>query len=110
MSEMIRKNNYEVDFRKDNSINCLPGFHIKRYTSGFHESEHRVNILTINNMLVNIYIISGSYVNDSIQHTIYSFFPDFCLSGMKLSKNPHNLLYLPITSDNIHSITIWLSD
>ena len=29
---------------------------------------------------------------------------------IKLSKNPHNLLYLPITSDTIHSITIWLTD
>ena len=38
-SEIILKNNYEVDFRQDNSINSLLGFHSKRYTSGFHESE-----------------------------------------------------------------------
>ena len=35
-----------------------------------------VNILTINSILVNIDIISGSYVNGSTQTTIYSFFPD----------------------------------
>ena len=39
MSEMILKNNYEVDFRQDKSINCLLGFHSKIYTSGFNESE-----------------------------------------------------------------------
>ena len=68
-----------------------------------------VNILTINSILVNIDIISGSYVNGSTQPTIYSFFPDFS-PGYKIIENPHNLLYLPITSDTIHSITIWLTD
>ena len=68
-----------------------------------------VNILTINSILVNIDIISGSYVNGSTQPTIYSFFPDVS-PGYKIIENPHNLLYLPITADTIHSITIWLTD
>ena len=68
-----------------------------------------VNILTINSILVNIDIISGSYSNGSTQPTIYSFFPDVS-PGYKIIENPHNLLYLPISSDTIHSITIWLSD
>ena len=37
------------------------------------------------------------------------FFPDVC-PGYKIIENPHNLLYLPITADTIHSITIWLTD
>ena len=106
---MILKNNYEVDFRKDKSINSLIGFDSKLYTSGFKESENMVNILTINSILVNIYIISDSYFNGSTQPTIYSFFPDVS-SGYKIIENPHNLLYLPITSDTIHSITILLTD
>ena len=60
-SEMTLNNNYEVDFRQDKSINCLLGFHRKLYTSGFNESENMVNILTMNSILVNIDIISGSY-------------------------------------------------
>ena len=68
-----------------------------------------VNILTINSILVNIDIISGSYVNGSIQPTIYSFFPNV-YPGYKIIENPQNLLYLSITSDTIHSITIWLTD
>ena len=106
---MFLKNNCEVDFRKDKSINNLLGFDSKLYTSGFYQSENMVNILTINSILVNIDIISGSYVNGSTQPTIYSFFPDVS-PGYKLIENPHNLLYLPITSDTIHSITIWLTD
>ena len=38
-SEMILKNNYEVDFRQDKSINSLLGFYSKLYTSGINESE-----------------------------------------------------------------------
>ena len=68
-----------------------------------------VNILTINSILVNIDIISGSYVNGSTQPTIYSFISDVS-PGYKIIENPHNLLYLPITADTIHSITICLTD
>ena len=92
-SEMILKDNYEVDLRQYNSINSLLGFHSKLYTSGFHESENMVNILTINSILVNIDIISGSYVNGSTQSTIYSFFSNVS-PGYKIIEIPHNLLYL----------------
>ena len=108
-SEMFLKNNYEVYFRKDKSINSLLGFHSKLYTSGFNESQNMVNILIINSILVNIDIMSGSYVNGSIQPIIYSLFSDVS-PGYKIIENPHNLLYLPITSDTIHSITLWLTD
>ena len=94
---------------KDKSINSLLGFHSKLYTSGFHESQSMVNILTINSILVNIHIISGSYVNGSTQPTIYAFFSDVS-PGYKIIENPHNLLYDSITSDTIHSITILLTD
>ena len=30
--------------------------------------------------------------------------------GYKIIENPHNHLYLSITSDTIHSITVWLTD
>ena len=107
---MIINNNYEVDFRRYNSINSLLRFDSKLYTSRFNESENMVNILTINSILVNIDIISGSYTtHNSTQPTIYSFFPDVS-PGYKIIENYHNLLYLPITSDTIHSITIWLTD
>ena len=108
-SEMFLRNNYEVDFRQYNSVNSLLGFHSKLYTSGFHESEDKVNILTINSIVFIIDIISGSYVNGSTQITIYEFFSDVS-PGYNIIENPHNLLYLPIISDTIHSIAVWLTD
>ena len=68
-----------------------------------------INILTINSILVNIDIISRSYVNGSAQPTIYSFLPNVS-PEYKIIENPHHLLYLPITADTIHSFTIWLTD
>ena len=106
---MFLGNNYEVDFRQYNSINSLLGFHTKLYTTVFHESKNMVNILTTNSILVNIDIISGSYVNGSTQPTSYSFFANVS-PEYKIIENPHNLLYLPITSATIYSITVWLTD
>ena len=105
---MIFQDNYEVDFRQDKSISSLLAFHSKLYTSGFHESENMVNILTINSILANIDIISCSYVNGFTQPTIYYFLPNVS-PGYKIIENLHNLLYLPITSDTIDSITVWLT-
>ena len=91
-SEMFLKNNYEVHFRQNNSINCLLGFHSKLYTSGFNESENMANILTINSILVIIDIISGSYVNGSTQSTIYSFFPDVAPGYKIIEKSSYSSL------------------
>ena len=84
-SEMIINKNFEVDFRRYNTIHSLLGFDSKLYTSGFNESENMVNILTINSILLNIDIISGSYVTGSTQSTIYSSF-QMSLPGIKLSE------------------------
>ena len=108
-SEMILKNNYEVDFGQDKTINSRLGFHSKLYTSIVNESENMENILTINSKLVIIDIISGSYVNGFTQPTIYSFFPDVS-HGHKIIENSYNLPTLPITAYTIHTSTLWLID
>ena len=82
---MILKNNHEVDFRQDKVINSLLGFHSKLYTSEFNESENMANILTINSILVDIDIISGSYVNGST-HPQFTHSFQMSLPGIKLSK------------------------
>ena len=106
---MIVKNNYEVDSRRYKSISGLLGFHGTLCIIEFSESETMVNILTINSIQVNINIISGSYVNGSTQRIIYSYFPNVS-PWYKIIENQRNHFYLPITSDKIHSITIWLTD
>ena len=79
------------------------------YTSGYQESENPVNILRINSILVNIDIISRSYVNGLRNPTIYSFFPNVS-PGYKIIETPANLVYLPITLDAIYTIETSLTD
>ena len=66
-------------------------------------------ILSVNSILVNLDVISGSYVNGIAQHTIYSFFPNVS-PGHKIVENPKTVIYLPITLHVIHSIQITLED
>jgi len=61
------ENNYHVDFRPDHSICSLLGFSHAEYTSDYQESD---NILSVNSVLVNIDIISGSYLNGQRNPTI----------------------------------------
>ena len=68
---MFLNNKCEVDFRRYNSINSLLGFDSKHHSTGFDESDNMVNILTVNSILGNIDITSGSYVNGSTQPTTY---------------------------------------
>ena len=74
-SILILEKDYQVDFNHQNSLTKVLGFTRAKYTEGFYESENVVNILSINSILVNIDIISGSYVNGTTKSTIYSFFP-----------------------------------
>ena len=72
----ILEKNYQVDFNHQNSLAKVLRFTGTKYTGGFHESENVVNILSINTILVNIDIISGSYVNGTMENFIYSFFSE----------------------------------
>ena len=98
-------NNYQVNIKSGNSLRKLLGFNSKVYTTS-QESERVVDILSVNSILVNLDIISGSYVNGIAQHT---FFPNVS-PGHKIVENPKTVIYLPITLHVIHSIQITLED
>ena len=108
-SVLILEKGYQVDFNHQNSLAKVLGFTGSKYTEGFHESENVVDILRINSILVNIDIISGSYVNGTTKSTIYSFFPDVS-PGYKIIESPVNLVYLPITLNTIDSLNVMITD
>ena len=108
-SVLIIGKDYQVDFNYQNSLAKSLGFTGTKYTEGFHESENIVNILSINSILVNIDIISGSYVNGVAKNTIYSFFPKVG-PGYKIIESPANLVYLPVTLDTIDNFTVSITD
>ena len=99
-SVLILEKDYQVDFNHRDSLAKVLAFTGTKYTSGFHESENVVDILRINSVLVNIDIISGSYVNGATKNTIYSFFPKVS-PGYKIIESPVNLVYLPMLAKTV---------
>ena len=87
-SVLILEKDYQVDFNHQNSLAKVLGFTGTKYTGGFHESENVVAILSINSILVNIDIISGSFVNGMTKTISIPFFrksaPDIRLSNHPL--------------------------
>ena len=74
-----------------------------------YESENIVNILSINSILVNIDIITGSFINGVSKPVIYSFFPNVS-PGFKIVETPYNLVYLPVATETIDHITTTITD
>ena len=108
-SVLILQEDYQVNSNKQNSIAKVLGFTGTKYTEGLQESENVVNILRINSILLDINIISGSYVNGTTKNTIYSFFPKVS-PGYKIIELPVDLVYLPLTMDTIDSLNVSITD
>lgn len=105
----ITDRRFEVDFSPLTSIGKILGFEPKKYEFGHHVGTNTVNILNVNSILVHCDLISGSYVGGQAQPTLYSFFPNSA-PGFKITVSPHNLIYLPVTKNVVHSIRVWLTD
>jgi len=106
---LILTNGYQVDFSLPNSMRHVLGFNDAIYIDGYQESENVVNIMNINSILVNIDIITGSYVNGRMQPVLYSFFPNVS-PGYKIVEKPPHLKYLPVTLDTIANLRTYITD
>jgi len=102
-------NGYQVDFGLPNSMRHILGFNSAVYTTNYQESDNVVNIMNINSILVNIDIITGSYVNGRMQPVIYSFFPNVS-PGYKIVEKPPHLKYLPVTLDTGANLRTYITD
>ena len=105
----VKGDKYEVDFRVEHSLRTVLGFDAKTYARGRHESEHLVDIMSVNSIMVHCDIIAGSRVNGVEAPIIYNFFPNTA-PGDKIVCTPKNLIYVPITMDVISHMTCWLTD
>lgn len=103
------KGTYEVDFGGEDSLRTVLGFDAKIYKKGTHSSEHSVNILQVNSILVHVDIITSTYQNGKMEPIIYSFFPNVS-PGEKIVAIQKNLIYAPVTTDTIYRMTTWLTD
>ena len=105
----IKTEDYQVDFRGDNSLRSVLGFNSQTYKHGRHESENLVNIMNVNSILVHCDIITASRVNGVEAPIIYNFFPNVA-PGEKIVSRPLHLIHLPLTLNIISHMTCWLTD
>ena len=80
---------YLVDFTVENSIGSTLGFPPVKLSYGRNTSQNIVDIAGTNLVLVNVDIISGSYVNGGRSPAIYSFNPNKVSSGYKIDERPN---------------------
>jgi len=106
----ITNPNYKVDFSVSKSFHSLLGFKKIVLSHGYNESTSIVDIMTVNSILVNIDIISGSYVNGASLPVIYSFYPNVP-PGYKIVERPNpELTYHPISRNDISIMKVWLTN
>ena len=112
----ITKKSYLVDFAIENSIGPTLGFCSEtskqsKIGYGYNKSTNIVDIIKIKKVLVNVDIITGSYVNGKQSPCIYSFDPYKVPPGYKLDDYPKpTLIYYPVNRTNINNLRIWLTD
>lgn len=107
-SELIA--NAKVYFNKDCSIGSLLGFskrilepHIR------HSSDLPVNITRVSAIRVECNIIEGSYSNSIKSHILHEFSP-MVEPGYKIVEVPKNVIYLPLNTRAISTLTIRIVD
>jgi hypothetical protein len=107
----ITNESYLVDFTVENSIGPTLGFKNLIIEHGYNTSPDIVDITKVNSVLVNVDIISGSYVNGNQSPTIYSFDPNYVPPGYKIDERPNpTLMFYPVTRWCIDSVRVQLTD
>lgn len=102
----IIKCNFDVNLNIDNSIASVLGFSKKMLKKDInHFSDKVININSVNSIKVLCSIANGSFCNDVQSHSIYEFFLIVTV-GSKIVESPRNLIYYPLTTTSIDSITI----
>lgn len=110
---MIIQPGYAVNFNTKTSLRTVLGFDKKAYKATAKVrrfvAENMVQILKVNSILVHCDLVGSSYLNGTRVPVIHSFFPN-ADAGDKIIEKPVEYIYLPISSDLIRHISVWLTD
>ena len=99
-----------VDFGIEKSICSVLGFEPKKYKGEKrYEGEKKVNILSVNSIMVHCDVINPSRLNGILSPIIYNFFPNVS-PGEKIVSQPQHLMYVPLTMIVIPSMTVLVTD
>ena len=101
---------FAIHFEHPRSLGPLLGFASKAYAADiWHESEHPVNICSVNMVRLECNLATGSYINGAIAHTIFAFSPNVP-PGFQMKLSPRTIIYNRINTANIDRLRISLVD
>lgn len=105
---------YTIDFNTENSLGTILGFDDKHQLKKWekHVSTSAVDIMKVRIIRVDCNITSGAYLNSEKCHTIFEFDIDV-EPGYKITKEPINLIYMPLKPEGrqfIDNITLRILD
>lgn len=108
-SELICR--FAVDFSKPNNIGQILGFAESQKAKPFEKcfSQDIIRILTVETIEISCSLISNSFINSNksqILHQVSILVPP----GFRINDCPRNLIYLPVSTNEISSITLTLHD
>jgi len=107
----ITNPNYQVAFNSPHSIGSVLGFTANDLPIyGYNESPSKVDIMHINSILVNIDIISGSYVKGNSSSAIHAFYPNVGFGYKIIEKPTSELIWYPVTRSDISQMELTLTD
>lgn len=98
-----------IYFNRDRSIGSLLGFKTKLKPNQVHVSENPINISRVNVIRINCNLIMDSYINNMSAHTLHQF-DNNVAPGYKISEIPRTLIYLPINTKRISTLSINIVD
>ncbi|ESO88842.1 hypothetical protein LOTGIDRAFT_165262 [Lottia gigantea] len=103
---LILRNNSQVDFNVENSLNALLGFDKQIYTQSTL-APHKVNIENdIDVINIHCNLINGEFFNKYKRQIIYSL-PTFTVPiGYRIKEKPFQTTYLPLNSFMIKDINL----
>lgn len=112
----VNTNTTKVEMTCDHSVIFSPksirqviGFQKEKYAPGAHIAEKGPQIISVNVVNVECNIIGSSFRQGKRSNTLYTFYPDVP-TGYKLIERPKNILFLPVTTQEVSNITLRLTD
>lgn len=104
------KSNVAIDFTKPNTIGPMLGFSSKILEPRRrHTSDSPVKIIRVDTIRVECNIVRGAYVDGKESHLIHEFYPTV-EPGYKIVVQPQTIIYLPVNTERISTITVALRD
>lgn len=96
---------------RSNTVNKVLGFAETTIPRNqWTEAKSIIKISTQDVIRVKCNIVSGSYINGTLSHTIYEFATNKVDIGYKIIEQPKNLIYLPVNTRRINYLQLSLVD